>query len=338
MRKFITQSDLVVPWHYPRVVMETAVFLGCSRHAVLAGTELSERMFESADARMSYEQYDALIDNAIRLTGDPALGLLVGRHIGSAQLGVLGLAIAASTSIGGALDLLLRYTRRIAPAWELSVSIEGAAATLTARESIPRGRHRCFATEVLLAACAHQARALLRRPLPLRGVSFAYPEPAHSARYSEVFQAPLIFGSEVTCVEFDASLLVSPVPFADPAVAEQARRFCEERMPEDAPPDGLVGSVRALLDAAQGPPPSIEQIARTLQTSTRTLSRHFQKMGTSYRTLLEESRRHRAFELSRSANLSDKKMADTLGFDNVRSFRRALRRWLAHEASSAPPR
>lgn len=329
MRKFITQNDLVVPWHYPRVVMETAVFLGGSRDAVLAGTGLSERMFESADARMSYEQYDTLIDNAVRLTGEPALGLMVGRHIGSAQLGALGLAIAASTSLGSALDLLLRYTRLVAPAWELSVSIEGTAGSLVARESIPRGRHQQFATEVLLAACVTQARALLRGPLPLRSLGFTYPEPAHAARYTEVFEAPIHFGVEVTRVEFDAGVLVSPVPFADPAVAEQARQFCADHMPDEAPPDGLVGRVRTLLAEAHGPPPSIDQLARTLQTSTRTLSRHFQKMGTSYRALLEESRRERAFELARSSTLSERKIADTLGFDNVRSFRRAFRRWRA---------
>ena len=47
----------------------------------------------------------------------------------------------------------------------------------------------------------------------------------------------------------------------------------------------------------------------------------------SYRALVEELRSERAQELARSTLLSVEEMAKKLGFQDVRSFRRAFKRW-----------
>jgi hypothetical protein len=50
-------------------------------------------------------------------------------------------------------------------------------------------------------------------------------------------------------------------------------------------------------------------------------------MRTSFQSLLDEDRRERAFELLRSTNATSEHIASQLGFSDVRSFRRAFKRW-----------
>jgi AraC-like DNA-binding protein len=50
-------------------------------------------------------------------------------------------------------------------------------------------------------------------------------------------------------------------------------------------------------------------------------------MGTSYLELLDESRRFRAQEWVRATHMTFEEIAERLGFSDVRSFRRAFKRW-----------
>jgi AraC-like DNA-binding protein len=327
MRKFITHADRIVPMHHPWVLVETAKARGVGSEALLEGTELTPEVFASPEARISYDEYGVVIRNALRLTGDSSLGIEVGKNLGAAQMGVVGLALMTSPTIGDALSLWFQYAPVLAPSWDLSLSIDRPRAVLIAREGIPRRPFEVYATELLLWAFDTIGRQLFGGPLPVQSLRLAYAPPPHAERYRESYDVPVFFNQEVTAVTFDASLLDAPIPFADPATAKLAKRYCAEQLPLDATPEGLVARVRVLLATALGPPPDLEQLARTLLTSTRTLRRSLQQMGTSYRQLLEESRRARANEWARGAKLSVEAMAERLGFRDVRSFRRAFKRW-----------
>jgi AraC-like DNA-binding protein len=327
MRKFITHADRIVPMRHPWVLFETVKARGVSAEAVLAGTELEPEIFASPEARISYDEYGTMIRNALRLTGDSGLGIQVGRNLGATQMGVFGLALMNSPTVGKALDLWLQYAPVLAPSWYLSLSIEPPRAFLLVREWIPRRPVEVYATELLLSAFDTIGRQLFGGPLPVRHVHLAYARPPHAERYREFYDVPTSFNQGVTAIEFDASLLEARIRCADPATAKLANWYCAEQLSLDATPEGLVARVRLLLATAVASPPDLEQLARTLQISTRTLRRSLQQMSTSYRQLLEESRRTRANDRARSTLLSVEAMAAQLGFRDVRSFRRAFKSW-----------
>jgi AraC-like DNA-binding protein len=334
MRKFVTHADRIVPMHHPWVLVETARARGVSIEALLEGTELTPDVFASPEARISYDEYGILIGNALRLTGDSGLGIEVGKNLGAAQMGVVGLALMTSRTVGDALGLWLQYAPVLAPSWDLSLAIEPPSAFLVVREAIPRRPLEVYATELLLSAMDTIGRQLFGGPLPVRGVQLVYPRPPHFERYLYFHTVPIQFDQDVTRVEVDAALFDAKVPFADPATAKLAQRYCAEQLPLDSTLEGLVARVRVILATAVGSPPDLDQLARTLQTSTRTLRRTLDQMGTSYRQLLEESRRTRAIEWARSEPLSVETMAQRLGFRDVRSFRRAFKRWTGHSPAA----
>jgi AraC-like DNA-binding protein len=334
MRKFITHADRIVPMRHPWVLVETVKARGVSAEAVLAGTELEPEIFASPEARISYDEYGVMIRNALRLTGDSGLGIQVGKNLGTAHMGVFGLALMNSATVGKALDLWLQYAPLLAPSWGFSLSIEPPRAFLLVREWIPRRPVEVYATELLLSAFDTVGRQLFDGPLPVRRMHLAYARPPHAERYREFYDIPTSFNQGMTAIEFDASLLEAAIPCADPATSKLANWYCAEQLSLDATPEGLVARVRLLLASAVQSPPDVEQLARTLQISTRTLRRTLQQMSTSYRQLLEESRRRRASQRPRSAPLSVEAIAAHLGFRDVQSFRRAFKSRTGQPASA----
>lgn len=329
MRKFFTHTDPVLPVHHPRVVVETAVAMGASREALFENSGLTPEMLTSPDMRVSYVQYGMLCANALRLTKDPALGLYVGRNTGIAQMGALGFLLQNSPTIGAALEALMRYGRPILPAWDLSLERTGATATITYAEAIPLAPFQQFAHEVVLTAMDSQTRALNGgKPVPVRRIELPFREPDYVNRYRELYyDVPMAFGQPVAKVEFDSALLDEPIAFADPATAKLAEQLCIQLLPPDPSQEGLVSQVRRLLASATGPSPGLPEIAQRLQTSTRTLRRELNRMRTSYKELVDESRRVRAEEWMETNSMPIERLATGLGFATVGSFRRAFKRW-----------
>lgn len=327
MRKYFTLEDAVVPLHHPRVLVETAVAQGADRAAVLEGSSVTAAMLESPDARISYLQFGVLVRNALALTKNPALGLDVGRRVHLPQLGMVGLAIMSTSTLRDALEVGLRHYKRIAPAFDLSLEVDGPIARFIVRESVPTAPFQAFAHELLLVAYALQGRALLGRPLPVQRVQLAFPRPAHADRYKELYDVPYSFDAGTTIVELDAAALEERLAFGDPASAKIAEQYFAEHPLPQSETDGLVSQVRTRILAARGKPPEVAQIARELQTSERSLRRGLHELGTSYQELLDDVRKQRALEWTRSTAMPFDQLASLLGFADVRSFRRAFKRW-----------
>ena len=333
MRKYFTHDDPVVPLHHPRVLVETAVSQGAERTAVLAGTSITDAMLESPDARISYQQFGVLIRNALALTGNPGLGLDVGRRLHLPQLGMVGLAIMSTSTMRDAFEAGLRHHKRVSPNYDLSLEIDGAIARFIIRESVPTAPFQAFGIETLLTAWQLQGRTLLGKPVPIRRVQFAYPRPSYAERYHEVCDFPFEFDASTTVVELDAAFLDERLAFGDPASAKLAEQIIAERPLTSSESDGLVLQVRRRISAARGKAPEVGQIARELQTSERSLRRGLQELGTSYQELLDEVRHERALDWTRSTAMPFDQIASQLGFSDVRSFRRAFKRWTGRTPS-----
>jgi AraC-like DNA-binding protein len=327
MRKYFTLDDAVVPLNHPRVLVETAVEQGAERAALLEGTGISEAMLESPDARISYLQFGQLVRNALALTKNPGLGLDVGRRVHLPQLGMVGLAIMSTSTLRAALEMGLRHYKRIAPTFDLGLEVDGPIARFVVRESVPTAPFQTFAHELLLVAYAMQGRALLGRPLPVRRVQLAFPRPDHADRYKQIYDVPYAFDAGTTIVELDAAVLEERLAFGDPASAKVAEQYLAEHPVPQSETDGLVSQVRTRILAARGKPPEVAQIARELQTSERSLRRGLHDLGTSYQQLLDEVRKQRALEWTRATQMPFDQLASLLGFADVRSFRRAFKRW-----------
>ncbi len=330
MKKFLTRTDAVVLMHHPRILVETAVLQGATVEALLAGSEVWPLMLSSPDARMSYVQFGIIVDNALRLTRNPALGIDFGRRIHFSNMGMLGVACMNSANTREAFEIGIKYSRMLAPAWELTLEVEGNRAVFRARDTIALNPFRVFATEVLLFSIDTMGRSLLGPEMELNEVRLNFPRPDHADRYRELSDSPILFDQEMVEVVFDSRYLDAPIPTADPLTARLAERYCAGQLPSADSVSGLIGEVRRILYDATNRYPDSDQVARMLQTSRRTLRRGLREMGSSYQELMDEARRVHAIEYVTCTEMTSEKVAQMLNFGDVRSFRRAFKRWTGH--------
>jgi AraC-like DNA-binding protein len=327
MKAFFTIDDPVVPANHPRSLVDLAIEQGAGRDELLAASGSSYEALLDPDHRISYAEYLRIAATAIRLTGNPAIGLDFGARARLSHWGVVGLAAVNRVTGGEALQLWLQYYRMFAPGWDLSVTVEGNVGRIVARETISRGELLPFATEAMLATMQSLTTQVVGYPQKAIETRFAYPEPPYSARYRDFFEGPMVFDQEVTEVLFDPSNLKAPIAGADPSMAVIAERYCVAEVARAASTEGLLEQVRKVLRRSLSPRPTLELVAKELRTSSRSLRRGLQEMGTSFRALWEEAAKARAEELVRRNDDKLEHVATELGFSDVRTFRRAFKRW-----------
>ncbi|TXD34906.1 helix-turn-helix domain-containing protein [Lujinxingia vulgaris] len=90
----------------------------------------------------------------------------------------------------------------------------------------------------------------------------------------------------------------------------------------------VVARVRRVLAEVLGTPQMhLGDVARRLSMSERNLQRHLRRMGASFRGLLDEVRREQTWEMLNDPSLDFGEIAERLGYEQVSSFNRAVKRW-----------
>ncbi|MDX1486779.1 MAG: helix-turn-helix transcriptional regulator, partial [Acidiferrobacterales bacterium] len=139
--------------------------------------------------------------------------------------------------------------------------------------------------------------------------------------------APMDFLAPENAVYFDSKALLTPLPTAN---AELAR--ANDKVITDYLARFERGSVRRqvemkLLEQLSSGHASQASVASALHMSLRTLQRRLRAEGTSYKELLEQTRRDLAARYMKESYLSVGEVTFLLGFSEPANFARAFKRW-----------
>ena len=139
----------------------------------------------------------------------------------------------------------------------------------------------------------------------------------------DFFGCKVTVGVEVAGVHFTREWLRRPVSSLDEVLRNKLLALCQDEIRADEAP------AQTLLQYIEKSGPAIrssDDMARTLGISRRTLGRMFEREGVSYSTLAREVGLRRARNLLRKGDSVDQ-VAESLGFSEERSFRRAFKSW-----------
>ena len=89
----------------------------------------------------------------------------------------------------------------------------------------------------------------------------------------------------------------------------------------------LAQRVGELLATREGHYPSLTDVATVFHLSERTLIRRLKAEGSSYQTLLDETRKQRALWYLRQTHHTVEEIASRLGYTDTTNFSRTFRRW-----------
>lgn len=326
-----------IPVSYLQLLVEILAERGVGLEQLLRGVAIDPGLLNRPEARMSPHQWTLLALNALKLSGDPALGYEYGLRMRPSAHGFLGYATLSCASVQEALEITMRYFQARQRDFSMRLGSDGEYGAIEVRENHPIPVLRAFFYENILIGLARGAMAVIGtgvKDFSGGEIWFDWPEPPYHAAYRESLP-PIRFSRPANLLRFPVHLLRLRPTLADPFASRQAIALCERELEQAGgagDPIGLrVCAVLAL--APQGGYPAQDEVAAHLHMSRRSLARKLQASGSSYQQLLEQSRRRDAHELMERSGLDLQQIAARLGYANPANFTRAFRKWTGESPS-----
>jgi len=301
--------------------------------AILAADGLPIASFAELDRRVPHETALALLDNAVRESGDPAFALKAGDGIRRGDLGLYDFITHSAPTLRDAILASARFLALVHDGASISLSEEGDTAVW--RHQLRPGVARTQrADEYVMAAFHRGALSLIGMDVPSLEVRFRHPSPAHHDAYDTCFLgAPLRFERDHNEIVFLAGALDLPVVGADPALHEYLVRQGDHAMRAIGPRHLFTERVHRLVVAGIERGISASEVADLLHMSVSSLRRRLDEEGTAYSEVIDDVRRSHAVELLSRHELNVSEVASRLGFAHRPAFHRAFRRWFGESPS-----
>lgn len=264
------------------------------------------------------------------LSGDPQIGLTVGRAIGTSGCHILGHLVLASSTVRQAVHAVIRvqpHLRARSP-WYEELPEDMLRIGFASRDGVRRPGMQVEAefAAVLIHDMVLQFFADGTHARPR--VEFPFAAPSDSQPYRRVFSGEVRFECEGTYIRFPRSALVRQRSGTDPGLLEHLVELALDQYDVANASLNWTRRVRAAL-RARNPTRLIDasSVAQQLGVSVRGLSRRLAREGSSLSRLLDEALYDRAQVLLRRPDATAARVADALGYAELSSFFRAFRRW-----------
>ena len=307
--------------------LERAAQLGVSRDTLLREAKLDERQVRDPDSRIPLTAVTRLWRVVTKHSPDPAIGLRLGADARVRELGLVGYAMAFSSTLGSALRRLGHYSRIVSDALVVSLETQGEATWLRV-DVQPALRVFRPAVDARLSAVLSVCREITGAPIAPLIVQLPYRRPPEVKDYETFFAAPLEFGALATAFLLRNEDLARPVAVADPTLTGYLDRLADQALATLGSERTVRERVRRVLwsELAEAVP-SLDGVAKALGASARTLQRQLREEQTTFAAVLAELRRELAPSLLRDGRLGVSEVAFLLGYEDPSAFQRAFRRW-----------
>lgn len=325
----------MIPAFTLRRYLELMSQRGFASAEVLANTHVDAARLQDKTYLIHTDQRKAVIANMLALTDNPALGFEFGRATRISQLGAFGHVLLSSHSIWEQYRLWLQYAEPLL-GFPMSVNIEKHASkgwSWSYRDPIATGAEHIFSVEELLMISYKSAQSLNGEPMRLSGLKLDYAAPLHHHLYAEIFQCPVEFGCSQVEMQAISPMLEEIFPGPDAEFAETCLSYCSRQLHEVNAPLSLSDRLQSTFAAHLGKLPSIEEAARMLGMSERTLRRRLADEGLGFQEVFNRFRRDAAIQYLRARKLKPKEIGHLLGFSFTTDFRRAFKSWTGQSIS-----
>lgn len=274
--------------------------------------------------------------DAVRIANDPALGIVVGCHFEPQSLGILGHVVANSATIADSLTKWQEFTALIddQPFIHVIPNDHCVRLEFRRRPDIDPEENRslvefaAFSVLKLLGYLSGTSELLCE---PVQRMCFRHAKPPadqlHAYR-ERVGKTELCFDQVANAIELDSAVLTQPVAYADTQMLELMSERARQQLRDQHRGHFVVLRVQQALRKRLGTGSAkLEVIAEDLAMSRSTLQRQLSEAGVSFRSLLEEIRKDRAFELLRNPAEAVESIALALGYAEPAAFIHAFKRW-----------
>lgn len=294
-------------------------FLGC-----MSDAGLSPNLLDQKDGFVPAAAINRFLEGAAQRSGDVLFAVHFMRRLSVLDYGIWGEYVLQAPTLR---DAFLRATRTI----HLHASDDRVSLDVCA--GIARFRHdfseRAVAGYPQVAIMA--ASAILSLPYHYRGrdwsplsVGLDFHAPSQVSRLEAAFNCPVRLDHWCVEIEFPEADLSAPNPLVQPVRLHTRQDV--ERACGNGPPSRYTDIVAHILRQNLGlDRSSLDNVAGTLNLSSRTLQRRLDAEGSTYREVLAEVKMARAVEIMGERDTSISALAEHLEYATPSHFARAFR-------------
>jgi AraC-like DNA-binding protein len=308
--------------------------LGVSIPAVLREAKLPQDFFNQARVLANTDELFALWQAMPLVAQDPAIGLKLGTETRLERIHPMGIAALSTETFGDGVRQIARYKKLCVPE-EIIDQTNGNEWIiqyhwLLATQMEPPALMECGFAYLLNIARKGTGQDVT----PLR-VEFIQPR-SHTDELKKHFGCQILYNRPKNAIVFKASDAAIPFVTRNTELLDALTPQFDQEL-EEGSKNATDCFVEVVCEAIQqrlaGRRPSVEDIAKDLHMSVRSLQRKLQELGSTFQQVLDDARHQLAryylsnsvFELTEAAYL--------LGYEDADSFTRAFRSW-----EGVPPR
>ena len=294
--------------------------------AVLRHARLPQDTFDQTRILVSTEELFALWDAVGVVSRDSAIGLKLGTETKTERFHPSGLAALSTENFRAAMDHLARYKQLTCPE-EVIQEVDDDEWRIRFRWTHAQDNE----PPALIDSCFAWLQSIGRhgsgsRVSPVR-VEFVSERPQKKT-FEKHFGADVVCGAPENAIVFRATDAALPFITRNAELLDMLAPQFEKDLAQNRRPDSLIDLVRgAIQQRLTGNRPSIDDIARDLHMSGRSLQRRLQEAGSNYQRLLDEARHRMARYYLGNSVLELNETAYLLGYEDSNSFTRAFRGW-----------
>ena len=295
---------------------------------VFKKVKLDPVLMHQPGARYPLEKIAELWEEMSRRIKDPCFGLTAATCWHPSHFGILGHALLMSTSLRVTLESLIRYHQVISDANFGRLHENKKRGTLefilmyTDEDSYTRARE-----DAALAWIMSVLRMNFQQYLSPVSVNFTHSRPFCAGKYYEFFHSPVTFSAPVPNISLSLDVVDHILPAKNDELAELSNHLMVKYIASLNNSDLITRVKKIVAENLPSGNVSLDNVASILCVGTRKLQRLLQQEGTSFITLLNDTRMELAKQYVLDKSMDITEIAFLLGFAEQSTFSRSFKKW-----------
>jgi AraC-like DNA-binding protein len=318
-----------IPSNYSRLMARELGLTATQLPGLLRGTGLGVAQFLNEDSLLTAAQQARILHNALLLSGQPELGLRLGKRLTPATHGAMGFAASSSPDLLTALEAI--HTFLPIRASFIQMNLEQVEDRLECRLNVQvspdNDIQRCLA-DMVVTALFEFGEFIVGRPMHEAEICFAHPAPEYRAIYSDYLSGQIRFGCDQLTLKLPMALCREPNASGNHESYRLALQQCESMLAQlqTRKPSYQTRLKKMMLSHPPGTL-SEDEAAATWFMSKRTLARKLKQEHSSFRQVRDEILSQQAASYLCDSQLSIEAIAALMNYYDGANFRRAFKRW-----------
>jgi len=304
---------------------------GKNPEPLFAHYHITEELLNTPNARISIPKFMRIGHDAIQLTDNPALGLILGQNMHIGDIGLAGLAATTAKNLDQALSTLIRFEPLSSKnsRGHSRYYNEEELSTCQFYSISPYNQYNYFVVDTTLSSWFSFSKWASGNENIIQKIEVEYPDIGYRQEMENYFKCPVHYNQARNAIIFKKGATQQASLYANQATFQQAVSTCERELnritSNTSTKERTIELIGPMLN---GTAPTIEQIAQKMGVASWTLRRNLKKENTNYNELLNQTRKELAESYVRDTNLNFTETAFLLGFSSPAAFQRSFKRWM----------